>query len=331
MGWNAPVYKGERASDRDYYRFTRGKAKTTLDPKDSPARVQYRIFPRTMDAYTEIEAMKETTTVHLNDTERPKSSREKFLQAWNEKPEFQKCPIVSSQVPECQTATGIPIQTKEIQDEKHQSHLLTRNSLDASENAVYFLAMPASPHGQLDASSEATEPGSHQLPAAASCSPPEKSDKEEFLKICVSDLLLESPARKRPRLLPPNKKMHVEVQKKQDPHLPEESARSAAPLGNTMKMSPPANPPEEESVHHSPEPKQHSPSHPLAEGPSPSGDTEASTCPQPAEINQKQPQHLNQERSPPLPRPVIATQEYMGFPHISCLPPKKRYTKTWCL
>ena len=48
MGWNAPVYKGERASDRDYYRFTRGKAKTTLDPKDSPARVQYPIFPRTM-------------------------------------------------------------------------------------------------------------------------------------------------------------------------------------------------------------------------------------------------------------------------------------------
>nr|XP_025033886.1 uncharacterized protein LOC106732902 [Pelodiscus sinensis] len=59
----------------------------------------------------------------------------------------------------------------------------------------------------------------------------EGDTEEELLQICASDLLLGSSLRKRPRLLPPHRKMHVEVWKRKaaSPQL-EEDVRSPVPL-----------------------------------------------------------------------------------------------------
>ncbi|KAJ7316025.1 hypothetical protein JRQ81_002187 [Phrynocephalus forsythii] len=285
--------------------------------------------------------MKDETAVHLYDRERPRSSREKFIQAWNEKLRHQLRPTLSSQVPE--PATGIPIQSKETEDEKHPSHLLSRALLGAGENAVYFVKMSDPPPSQLHTVSgdvQAPEPGPRQLPAAASCSDLETSNEEEFREICASDLLPKSPERKKPRLLPQNKN----EQQKQASDQPEESPRSPASLGcshqeNTMTMTAPDNPHEVESMPPRSSPKQtpHSlssgdrPVHPPARCPSPSGDAEASHCPQPTSTSHPEHQHLNQERSSPPSPPVTPTQGALGSLPISCLPPKKQYTREWCL
>lgn len=193
----------------------------------------------------------------------------------------------------------------------------------------------APPHSQPHTSSKgfwATERYIYQLPAASSCSALGRSG--DFLTICVSDLLQESPEMKRPRL-PSDGKMHMEGWKEKASHLPGENARSTLSLGhcihhaNTVKRTSVGSLRGAEPTHC--RLRRDSSVRPPTGCPSPSGDTEASTSPQPANIIHRQHQHLNQETCTTPSQPFIAAKECLGSPPLSSLPPKKRYTRNWCL
>ncbi|XP_061477801.1 uncharacterized protein LOC133382149 isoform X2 [Rhineura floridana] len=304
----------------------------------------------------ETAAMQEEKAMLLSDIGGPKSCREKFLRAWNEKLKLQLRPTLSSQMPERQSAIHTPNQEKWTKD-KSLSHLLKRASGQPSENAIYYLmVMPAS-EAQLHTSPASCWTTGHcpqQLPTGLDpvdkklASNPldlETNPEEEFLQICVSDLLLESSMKKRPRLLPPNRKMHVEVLwKKQELHLRQEYERSPVPLQynhliDTMALTNPDDLTEVESFYRrfTPGLKQPGscrstrPFHPQVECHSPPSTTEASTCQQgarrTAKMRYKLHRQLSLKRSAPLADLTMATKQSLNTSQNGHLPPKKRYTQ----
>ncbi|KAM6473550.1 uncharacterized protein PHA67_006318 isoform 2-T2 [Liasis olivaceus] len=304
----------------------------------------------------EAAATKDKKGMHPNDAERPKSCREKFLQAWNEKLKLQPCPILSPQVLASQSAVDIAVQEKRTRNNKALSYLHTRASLQPSENAVYFVKVMPVPPEQMHPTPGSVWAGGHcpqQLPMTSWHSNLLVIDKvpggsmtnveEELLQICVSDLLMESPARKRPRLLPPHRKMHVEVWKKEALYPLQEDARNPVPLAynhlvDTMSMANAADLPEVESFYRrfSPKLKQscnrkNTPVQPGAEGFLLARNPEASTLQQAvrktAKMRHKQHQQLSLKRSSPLPDLMVASIQSMNFSQNIHLPPKKRYTQ----
>nr|XP_023957540.1 uncharacterized protein LOC112058983 [Chrysemys picta bellii] len=210
--------------------------------------------------------------------DRPKSCREKFLQAWNEKLKLQPCPI-SPQVPNCPSPGSIPAQGQWPGAEPVPFSLkgaLLHPSCHPGDNALYFLAVVTAVDHSGSTPVSFVAPGGcsgHTPRTPAGIRPCDKdpgpfykelarpplawegNSEEELLQICASDLLLGSSLRKRPRLLPPNRKMHVEVWKRKPAsHPPEEGARSPVPLEyshlvDAMAMTEPADISEVESFY----------------------------------------------------------------------------------
>lgn len=298
----------------------------------------------------EAAATKDKMAVHPNVTEKPKSCREKFLQAWNEKLKLQPCPILYSQTVASQSAVDISVQEKQTRN-KALSDLQTRASLQHNENAVYFVKVMSLSPEQMHPTPGAVCVGEHcplQDAVASQHSNYDVTDKnvpsgsvtsveEELLQICVSDLLMESPARKRPRLLPPHRKMHVEVWKKEASPPLQKHARNPVPLAynhlvDTMSMTNLADLPEVESFYRRFNPKlkpscdrKNSPIHSGAEGFLLARNTAVSTSQKAGGKTAKQHQQLSLNRSSPLPNLMVANIESMNFSQNVHLPPKKRY------
>ncbi|KAG8129051.1 hypothetical protein E2320_015815 [Naja naja] len=299
----------------------------------------------------EAAATKDKMAVHPNDTEKPKSCREKFLQAWNEKLKLQPCPILYSQTLASQSVVDISVQEKRTRNNKALSDLKTRASLQHNENAIYFVKVMPLPPKQMHPTPGGVYVHEHcpQQDAVASWhSNHDATDKkvpsgsmtnveEELLQICVSDLLMESPARKRPRLLPPHRKMHVEVWKKEASPALQEQARNPVPLAynhlvDTMSMTNLADLPEVESFYRRFNPKlkqscdrKNSPIQSGADGFLLVRNTDVSTTQEAVGKIAKQHQQLSSKRSSPLPDLMVANIESMNSQNIH-LPPKKRYT-----
>ncbi|XP_053156381.1 uncharacterized protein LOC128346764 isoform X2 [Hemicordylus capensis] len=266
--------------------------------------------------------------------------REKFHQARNEKLH----PILSPQGPQYQPAISTPIQGEWTRDNP-PSHLIQRASMQPSENAIYLLTVgPASQEHLYSSPANLLTTGhwSQQLPTApsereldffnkelASSLPNlEMNAEEELLQICASDLLLECPVRKRPRLLPPNRKMHVEVWKKQTSPPVQESARSPVPLEyshlvDTMPVTNPADLSTVESFYRRVTSRARQVNPPEA-------------CLSPAwgvdvrrtdKKRQKQHQQLSMKRIASSPDFKEKTKWSMNISEDGNLPPKKRYTK----
>ncbi|XP_070596026.1 uncharacterized protein [Erythrolamprus reginae] len=298
----------------------------------------------------EAAATKDKMAVHPNDTKKPKSCREKFIQAWNEKLKLQPCPTLYSQTLASQSTVDISAQEKQTRNNKALPDLQTRTSLQHNENAVYFVKVMSLPPEQMHPTPGGGRVGEHctQQDAVATWhSNRDATDKkvpsgsvtsveDELLQICVSDLLMESPARKRPRLLPPHRKMHVEVWKKEALPPLQEHARNPVPLAynhlvDTMSMTNLADIPEVESFYRKFNPKlkqsydrKTSPMQPGANGFLLVRNADVSIS---QEANGKIAKHHPQpslRRSSPLPD-LVANTESMNSPNIH-LPPKKRYT-----
>uniref|UniRef100_A0ACB8EKX7 Uncharacterized protein n=1 Tax=Sphaerodactylus townsendi TaxID=933632 RepID=A0ACB8EKX7_9SAUR len=291
--------------------------------------------------------------MHWSGREQPRSCREKFLQAWDEKVKHQHSAILSAQELVHQPAVGIPTEGNGTRG-RPLSHWQRGTILQPSKSAIYVLAVMTVPQGQhyssplsLLAPKFPTSHSIRQLDLLDNKLARSSLDWEhegELLHICVSDLLLGSPVRKRPRLLPPNRKMHVEVWKKPASHSLQEGERSPVPLEyshlvDTMAVNKPADLPEVESFYRSFAPRRRQqgchrrirPVHPLGEYPS-------STCGmEPVTYQQRAPKRSYKEHllycpktNVPFSSFTMATKESMNTSENGHLPPKKRYTQS-CL
>ncbi|KAL8163223.1 UNVERIFIED_CONTAM: hypothetical protein K2H54_014932 [Gekko kuhli] len=303
-----------------------------------------RIFPgTTADTSVETAAMQAEKAMCWSGREWPRSCREKFLQAWEEKVKRQHSAILSAQELECQSAAGIPAQGN-VAGDKPRSHLQRGAIAQPSENAFYVLRVKTPPQGQQSSNPRSFSAPRHypqNLPTPQLArSPLDLENEGELIHICVSDLLLGSPGRKRPRLLPPNRKMHVEVWKKRASHSLQEGERSPVPpeyshLVDTMTVTKPADLPEVESFYRRFSPRRRHrrvrPTHLLGEGPSPATGTEAAAC-QPRGTKRSHEQHLLYSSSTDVPSShlTMAAKEAMNTSQNGHLPPKKRYTQS-CL
>lgn len=280
-----------------------------------------------------------------SDREWPRSCREKFLQAWDEKVKHQHSTILSAQELEHQSAVGIPTQGNVTRD-KSCSHL---QIMQPRENAFYVLRVKNSPQGQQypnsgSFSASRRYPQNLAIPQLARSSL-DLENEGELIHICVSDLLLGSPVRKRPRLLPPNRKMHVEVWKKQATNSLQEGERSPVPLEyshlvDTMIVTKPADLPEVESFYRRFSPRRRQwgshrrvrQFHLLEECRSPTSGREAVTYQQRA-TKRSHEQHLlcsPNTNVVPFSTLTMAAKESMNTSQHGHLPPKKRYTQA-CL
>nr|XP_008102647.1 PREDICTED: uncharacterized protein LOC103277830 [Anolis carolinensis] len=288
---------------------------------------------------TETAAMKDEKVMDTSDAQRPKSCREKFLHAWNEKLKLQSDLSLPAQVQEGQSAIGVPDHEKRTGDGSQPSQLLTGPSSEPNETAFYFV-MVAAPCSQcsLPRSFQEAESLPHHLPLApcGSTADWETGDEEEFLHICTSDIVLQPPARKRPRLLPPERKMYVEVHKREAQTLREEHLGSLAPLAfnplvDATVISTLADLPQMESFYWRNSPRQRghqsfqgqAPICPSGEGVSPGTDLAA------ANLSHAQQEHLRLESSTSQPGPMMTSRESMNSSQNAHLPPKKRYTREW--
>lgn len=278
-----------------------------------------------------------------SDRERPRSSREKFLQAWDEKVKRQHSAGLSAHELEHQSAVGIPTQGNVTRDTPC-SHLQRGAIMQPSENAFYVLRVKTPPQGQQYSNSGSSSAPRHNpqnlpIPQLARSSL-DLENEGELIHICVSDLLLGSPVRKRPRLLPPNRKMHVVVWKKQASHSLQEGERSPVPLEyshlvDSMIVTKPADLPEVESFYRrfSPRRRQRA-SHRrvrpvLGECSSSTSGMEAATHQQRA-TKRSHEQHLlsSSNTNVPFSNLTMATKESMNTSPNGHLPPKKRYTQS---
>ncbi|XP_032992063.1 uncharacterized protein LOC117039121 [Lacerta agilis] len=266
----------------------------------------------------------------------PKSSREKFLQAWYKKLKPQTHPTVSSQV------SGSPVCAPSQENWTKDTSL---------SHTIYYLMVVPPPQAQLYASSWTTAQCPRQRDLhhvaqelASSSLDPEANPKEEFLHICASDLLLKSAERKRPRLLPPNRKMHVEVLKRQDSPPLQECQSRPVPLEyshllDTIEMTNPADLPQVEGFYRSfivgqrrqGSSRRAGQLHPQPECRIPPRATEAASCQQGARritrMRYTQHRKLSLKRSAPLSELTVATKRSVDSSQNGHLPPKKRYTQ----
>lgn len=303
--------------------------------------------------------MQDEKAMCLSNLGRPRSCREKFIHKWNEKLKLQQQSLSSPQVPECQAAIDMPTQG---QMTRGMTLSLRKASLQPSENAVYILTVSSASQEQQHVSPDrslATEHSLQQRPMAfyqtgkgfldeelaSKLLNQETNTEEEFVQICTSDLLLEGPVKNRPRLLPPNRKMHVEVRKKPIYHLLQDSARSPISLQYnppliTMSITNPSNIPGMESIYcrfPSNLEKQDSygsdrPGYQPAECPPPGWGINAPPSEEAVRntdrLRQKQHQPFlgSLKRAPSL-DPEVATKSSIHTYPLNHLPPKKRYTQ----
>ncbi|XP_028572731.2 uncharacterized protein LOC114590618 isoform X1 [Podarcis muralis] len=286
-----------------------------------------------IDPYMETGAIPGEEAVCPSDVGGPKSSREKFLQAWYEKRKPQTHPTVSSQVSGCGSPACAPSQENWTRD-------------TSLSHAFFYLMVVPPPQAQLYTSSRMTAqcPRQRDLHHVAQELEPEANPEEEFLQICASDLLLKSAERKRPRLLPPNRKMHVEVLKRQDSPPLQECQKSPVPLEyshllDAIEMTNLADLPEVESFYRSFILRQKRKGYsrrdgqlrPQAECRLPPRATEAASCQQgarrTARLRCTQNRKLSLKRSAPLSELTVATKRSVDSSQNGHLPPKKRYTQ----
>lgn len=200
--------------------------------------------------------------------DRPMSCREKFLRAWYEKLRYQSCPSSPPQLPNSQPPSSIPAQGRHRPRPLSPSRTLPQSSCGRADSFMGAMptqeehsgSLPAVCVGPPDCSQQTSGTPGGVYPCDRDRSPlgkelvtlpldqeEEDGEEEEFLQICISDLLLKASPRKRPRLLPPNRKMHIEVRNKRAKlHQAEEGQNSSIPLEyshlvDTMAMTKPAD------------------------------------------------------------------------------------------